>query len=82
MKKLLFTLGLLFTLNAYSQDTTYFVKRHNLYRTITSQVIDSSAKHQVMKFELERHKRVNRFMAITTATIFTSLTIWYFRIIK
>jgi hypothetical protein len=82
MKTLLFTLGLLFTLNAHSQDTTYFIKRHTLYRSITASLSDSSSKHKVMKFELERHKRMDRFMAITTATIFTSLTVWYFKIIK
>lgn len=82
MKKFIFVLGLLFTLNAHSQDTNYFVKRQSLYRSVTVKMTDSASKYKVTEFELKRRRRIDRTWAIIGATIFSSLTVWYFEIIK
>jgi hypothetical protein len=82
MKKIIFVLGLMFTLNTYGQDTTYFVRRQMLYRGITEVVTDSSSKYKVMEYNLKKRKRMDRTLSIVSGIVFGSLTIWYFKIIK
>lgn len=77
MKKLLFAVAVLFSLNSKAQDTTYLQKRHELYMSIQTKVIDSTNYKRYYSAERERIKRRDRRISIIAGVIWGSITGWY-----
>jgi hypothetical protein len=77
MKKLLFAVAVLFSLNSKAQDTTYLQKRQDLYMSIKTKVIDSTNYKKYYSAEKERIKRRDKRITIITGIVWGSITGWY-----
>jgi hypothetical protein len=71
MKKLIAIFLVLVSLNAKSQDTSYFLKGNDLYmRTITNTIVNDTSSWTSYKKKQERGRRRNRRQNIAAFGIF------------
>jgi cell division protein FtsL len=77
MKKLLFAIAIIFSVNCKAQDTTYYQKRNDLYMSIRSKVADSTIYKQQYSVRVKKRKRNDRIFTIVVSTIFVGLSAWY-----
>ena len=72
--KTLLIIVLLFNMNSYAQDTTYYKRHNDLYMTVRTQIDANTYKPH---YNIKQRKKDNRFVAIVSA-VFIGLTVWYF----
>jgi len=77
MKKTIFILSILFSINCMGQDTTFFQKRNDLYMTIRSRVVDSTIYKQQYSLKLKKRRRNDKIMTIVVGTIFSGISVWF-----
>jgi cell division protein FtsL len=77
MKKLLFAIAIIFSVNCKAQDTTYYQKRNDLYMSIRSKVADSTIYSQQYSVRVKKRKRNDKIFTIVVSTIFVGLSAWY-----
>lgn len=74
MKTLLIIM--LFSMNSYAQDTTYYQRRGELYMNIRTQVKDVNTYK--LQYSVKKRKANTRFIVIV-GVFFAGLTTWYFQ---
>jgi hypothetical protein len=77
MRKIFFTVMVLFVTSTKAQDTIYYHQRNHFYRVIRTQMNDSSMVGLFPQLT-KKQKRSNNIFAVTAGVIFTGLAIWYF----
>jgi cell division protein FtsL len=77
MKKLLFAIAIIFSVNCKAQDTTFYQKRNDLYMQIRSKVIDSTIYKQQYSLKVKKRKRNDRIITIVVGTIFSGISVWF-----
>ena len=76
MKKLIAILLVFISLNAKSQDTTYYMRGKDLYmKTITNTIVNDTSSWTSYKKKQERGRRRNRRQNIAAFVIFISTII-------
>ena len=77
MKKLLFAIAIIFSVNCKAQDTTYYLKQQKLYMAIRSEVTNPTDQLKAFKLQQQKRKRKDRIITIVASTIFASVSVWF-----
>jgi cell division protein FtsL len=77
MKKLLFAIAIIFSVNCKAQDTTFYQQRNDLYMQIRSKVTDSLTYKQQYSLKVKKRKRNDRIITIVASTIFAGISVWF-----
>jgi hypothetical protein len=77
MKKVLFAIAILFSVNCKAQDTTYYLKQQKLYMSIRSEVTNPNECEKAFKLQQQKRKRKDRIYTIVAGTIFASISVWF-----
>jgi cell division protein FtsL len=77
MKKVLFAIAILFSVNCKAQDTTFYQKRNDLYMSIRSKVTDSTIYKQQYSVRVKKRKRNDKIFTIVVGTLFASVSVWF-----
>jgi hypothetical protein len=79
MKKAIFILSILFSINCMGQDTTFFQKRNDLYMSIRTKVNDSTIYKQQYSLRVKKQRRNNKIFTIVATSIFTGISVWFWK---
>lgn len=79
MKKLLTTTAIILSLGCAAQDTTYYQKRNDLYMAVRTKVTDDEIYKQHYSLKLKKRRRNDRIFTIVTTSIFTGISIWFWK---
>ena len=77
MKKVLFAIAIIFSVNCKAQDTTFYQKRNDLYMSIRSKVTDSLIYKQQYSLKVKRKKRIDRIYTIVATSLFAGVSVWF-----
>ena len=79
MKKLLFTIAILFAVNCKAQDTTFYQKRNDLYMSIRSKVTDSTIYKKQYSLKIKKRRRNDKIFTIVATSIFAGVSVWFWK---
>lgn len=84
MKKTIFILSILFSINCMGQDTTYsyskgLFKKNDLYMSIRTKVTDSTTFNRYWTIKKKKRRRNDKIFSIVTTSIFVGISIWYWK---